>query len=117
MGRGLRPLPSQSRDDFPQIEIEKMAKRIERILADSQIPDEQGKWLIDQALLVATYRQALTAEDKNKITRDIDHHEKKGHRLGLGEKEIRAINRVVVRKDQDDQLEEFRQRLLGRREN
>jgi hypothetical protein len=117
MSRGLRPLPSQSRDDFPQIEIEKMAKRIERILADSQIPDEQGKWLIDQALLVVTYRQALTAEEKNRITRDIDHHEKKGYRLGLRKKEIRAINRVVVQKDRGNQLEEFCQRLLGRREN
>jgi len=117
---GLRPFPPQSPDSFPQKAIEKMARRIDKILTDSQIPDKKNNWIITQALLAVSLRQAATNEEKSRIFREINKHIDEGHRLGLSETDIGAINRVVRQKGQPEQLgqlESFRQRLLARRED
>ena len=117
MAGGLRPLPPQLPDSFPQKVIEKMVERIEKILTDSQIPDKKNNWIITQALLAVSFRQAATNEEKSRIFREINKHIDEGHRLGFSETDIGAVNRVVRQKDQPDRLEDFRQRLLARRED
>lgn len=116
MKRGLRPFPAPSLDrGFPQGEIDKMAKRLERILTDCRVLDEENQWIVSQALLAASFREsfreAQTNEEKNEITEEIKRHGAKGHSLGFSEFEIRTINRVILEKDRAGQLESLVVRL------
>lgn len=112
MHRGLRPYPSPSLDKgFPQKEIEKMAERLERILTNCRVLDEEDQWIVDQVFLAAFFRQAISNEEKNKITEEIRRQRAKGHRLGFSETEMGAINRVVAQEDQAGQLESLVKRL------
>lgn len=119
MHRGLRQFPSRSPDKFPQEAVEKMVKTFKRILANNRISDEKTRWLIDQALLVATFRQESLAEKRSRITTKINRHEEKGHRLGFKKEQILALNRLVAQKHLAGELEELSQELskLKRREN
>ena len=115
--RGLKPSP-QFPDGFPQEKVKKMAEIIEKILTNGQL-DERAGWIITQARLAVSFRRATTNEARNEAMQQMKPHREKGHQLGFSETDIKAINRVVLQKDQDGQLEDFSLRLakIERREN
>ncbi|KKN87664.1 hypothetical protein LCGC14_0257140 [marine sediment metagenome] len=115
MKRGLRLFSVPSLDNnFPQRTIQKMEQVIEDILSNNQVLDEISSWIITQAILAAKFRQASIIE-KNTVMIVIQKHRKKGHRLGFSERQMQAINRIVLQKDQTGQLEDFAQRLFKKR--
>jgi Holliday junction resolvase len=105
MIRGLRPSPY--RDDFPSSEIEEAERQFQRMANNTGPNDERDFWRINQALKVAQLRRAADGEEKDSILQKINEHEKEGHRLNFQEIKIRAINKLVIKKEEEGRLGEF----------
>lgn len=118
MGRGLHPFPSSLPDGFSPKEITQARETMAKILANNQGLSGKDQWILKQASLAASFRQATLTENlpkKNRILGKIRQHRDEGHELGFSEGNIGALNRAVLQIEAEGQLEEFTQELLRRR--
>jgi len=114
MERGLRPYSNRP-DNFPLSIIEGMTRKIEKILKGNQLLAPEEEWLLSHILLVAKFRNSNERE-RNQILREINAHDDLGHSLGFSKFEIQALNRVVLRKEQEGNLKVFSRAVEERKQ-
>jgi len=101
--KGLRSLPSQTIDTFPQRKMERGEERLERILnGNSLTPGEE--FLRRYSLVVCRFRLAQeNRQDTNAIYREICQLENEAYSFEFEKDDLTALNRVF----RDKRLQEL----------
>ena len=109
--KGLRRPATFTRDDFSLRKLQKWESKLQEMLTDHIVLNNEEEFLLNYSLAVCQFRLAIIdSRDSQPLLREIDRLENGGHNLGFQQEDLWAINRVFRDKERRE-LEEVYQIL------